>query len=43
MIKHLIDLVGGLPQVKRGFIEGLILTVWAAAVYFAVCAVVPCG
>jgi len=41
MIKHLIDLVGGLPNANRGMFEGLILTAWAAAVYFVLCAVVP--
>lgn len=41
MIKHLIDLVGGLPNAKRGIVEGLILTAYLAAVYLAACAVVP--
>lgn len=35
MIKELIDLVGGLPQVKRGIVEGLIVTAYLAAVYCA--------
>lgn len=35
MIKHLIDLVGGLPQAKRGIVEGLIVTAYLAAVYYA--------
>lgn len=35
MIKHLIDLVGGLPQAKRGIVEGLIVTAYLTAVYYA--------
>ncbi len=41
MIKHLIDLVGGLPNAARGIVEGLIVTAYLVAAYFAVCAVVP--
>lgn len=41
MIKELIDLVGGLPQVKRGIVEGLIWSVYVAGIYFAVVALAP--
>ncbi len=41
LLKELIDIVGGLPQVKRGIVEGLIVTAYLAAVYLAVCAIVP--
>jgi len=41
MIKHLVDLVGGMPNAVKGLVEGLILTAYLAAVYFAICAVVP--
>jgi len=43
MLKHLIDLVGGMSQVKRGIVEGLIVTAYLAAVYLAACTVIPFG
>jgi len=39
-MKDLIDLIGWRDIVK-GLVEGLILTAYLAAVYFAICAVVP--
>ncbi len=41
VLKELIDLVGGLPNAKRGIVEGLVVTVYIAVVYLAVCAIVP--
>jgi|GEM_PF-6584654 len=39
MLKHLIDLVSGWPNALRGIVEGLVLTAYLAAVYFAACAI----
>jgi len=41
LVKHLIDLVGGLPNALCGVVEGLIITAYLAVVYLAACAIIP--
>ncbi len=39
MLKELLDIIGGLPALAKGMVEGIVFTAFLTAVYFAFCAI----